>query len=144
MDFLLSQCFLQCIQLWIQSSRMSTSIKKQQGTTLIETLIAAAIFVVFSLAIYQLYAKVIELSGRIRIKTIAAQVASEQIEFIRNLQYTDVGTVSGIPSGVVPQSKTVVRNGVTFTIGTTIRNIDLPADGTLGETPNDLSPADLS
>jgi Tfp pilus assembly protein PilE len=115
---------------------------KQQGTTLIETLIAAAFFVVFSLAIYQLYTKVLELSSRIRIKTVATQIASEQIEFIRNLAYSDVGIVSGIPSGVIPATKSVTRNGVTFSVNTTIRNIDLPADGTLGGMPNDMSPAD--
>lgn len=114
----------------------------QLGTTLIETLIAAAFFVVFSLAIYGLYAKVVELSSRIRIKTVATQVASEQIEFVRNLQYSDVGIVAGIPSGVVPATKIVTRNNVTFSVNTTIRNIDHPADGTLGGTPNDLSPAD--
>lgn len=121
---------------------MIKSKNHQVGTTLIETLVAAAFFVVFSLAIYQLYAKVIEISARIRIKTIANQIASEQIEFIRNLQYSDVGIVSGIPLGVVPASKTISRAGVSFVVNTTIRNIDLPADGTLGGNPNDLSPAD--
>lgn len=116
--------------------------KNQKGTTLIETLVAAAFFVVFSLAIYQLYAKVVELSSRIRIKTIANQIASEQVEFIRNLQYSDVGIVSGIPSGVIPATKTVSRGSITFAVNTTIRNIDLPADGTLGGSPNDLSPSD--
>ena len=111
--------------------------RRESGTTLIETLIAAAF-----LAIYQLYVKVIELSARIRIKTVATQVASEQIEFIRNLQYSDVGIVSGIPSGVVPATKSVTRGTVTFSVNTTIRNIDHPADGTLGGTPNDLSPSD--
>jgi hypothetical protein len=114
----------------------------EKGTTLIETLIAAAFFVVFSLAIYQLYAKVATLATRIRIKTIATQVASEQIEFIRNLQYSDVGILSGIPVGVIPATKSVTRNNVTFSVSTVIRNMDLPADGTLGGIPNDLSPAD--
>lgn len=116
--------------------------KEQKGTTLIETLIAAAVFITFSLAVYQLYGKVVELSNKIRFKTLATQIASEQIEFIRNLQYVDVGIVSGIPNGVVPQTKTVSRNNASFLVTTTIRNIDLPADGTLGGTPNDLSPSD--
>jgi hypothetical protein len=115
---------------------------KQKGTTLIETLIAAAIFVVFSIAIYQVYVTIINLSSRIRAKTVATEVVSEQFEFIRNLPYTDVGTVAGIPSGVVVPSQTVTRSGFTFSLGTVIRNIDQPADGTLGGTPNDLSPAD--
>lgn len=117
-------------------------MKYQKGTTLIETLVAAAVFVVFSVAIYQLYAKLSELSLRIRVKTMATQIASEQIEFIRNLQYSSVGTVNGIPSGVISQSAIVTRNGISFQVDTTIRNIDYPADGTLGGTPNDLSPAD--
>ncbi len=121
---------------------MRYSAHTKRGTTLIETLVAAAVFVVFSLAIYQLYAKVINLSSRIRTKTVATQIASEQIEFIRNLQYSDVGTTLGIPAGVVPQSKTITRNNVTFTIDTVIRNIDQVADGTLGGVPNDMSPAD--
>lgn len=116
--------------------------RRQSGTTLLETLIAAAFFVAFSLAIYSLYSKVVQLSARIRIKTVATQIASEQIEFIRNLQYSDVGIVSGIPSGVVPGTKTVSRGAMTFSVKTTIRNIDQAADGTLGGTPNDLSPAD--
>lgn len=114
----------------------------QKGTTLIETLVAAAFFVLFSVAIYQLYAKVIELSSRIRLKTVATQIASEQIEFIRNLQYSDVGLVSGIPPGVVVGTKTVTRNNATFSMVTTIRSIDLPADGTIDGVPDDLSPAD--
>lgn len=116
--------------------------RSQRGTTLIETLVAAAVFVVFSVAIYELYAKLSEVATRIRVKTIATQITSEKMEFIRNLQYTNVGTVSGIPSGLVPQTETIVRNGITFGVTTTIRNIDYPADGTLGGTPNDLSPAD--
>jgi prepilin-type N-terminal cleavage/methylation domain-containing protein len=114
----------------------------QNGLTLIETLVASAIFVVFAMAIYQLYATVFSLSGKIRIKTQLTEIAGEQFEFIRNLAYVDVGTVGGIPAGVVEQTQTVTRNGVSFQIDTTIRNIDDPADGTLGGTPNDLSPAD--
>jgi hypothetical protein len=121
---------------------MYKNIKTQKGTTLIETLVAAAFFVVFSLAIYGLYSKVVELSARIRIKTVATQIASEQLEFIRNLQYSNVGVISGIPSGVIPSIKTVTRGALIFSVKTTIRNIDQPADGTLGGTPNDLSPAD--
>lgn len=116
--------------------------KKEHGTTLIETLIAASFFIIFSLAIYQLYAKMIDLSSRIKIKTMATQIASEQIEFIRNLQYADIGIVSGIPAGVINANKVITKNNITFSISTVIRNLDLPADGTLGGTPNDTSPAD--
>lgn len=121
---------------------MQGGYHRQQGLTLIEALIASAIFAVFSLAIYRLYATVFTLSGTIRIKTVMTEIASEQFEFIRNLPYVSVGTVGGIPSGVVVQTKAVERNGVSFAVATTIRNVDDPADGTLGGSPGDLSPAD--
>lgn len=114
----------------------------QKGLTLIETLVASAIFVVFSIAIYRLYSTVFTLSSRIRTKTVMTEIAGEQFEFIRNLAYGTVGTVGGIPSGIVTPVQTITRNGSAFTVTTTIRNIDDPADGTLGGTPNDLSPAD--
>lgn len=115
---------------------------EKNGFTLIETLITIAFVVAFLLAIYQLYAKVLEVGTNIRVRIVASQVASEQMEFIRNLQYSDVGTIGGLPSGIIAQSANIVRSGISFTITTTIRNIDQPADGTLGGTPNDLSPAD--
>jgi prepilin-type N-terminal cleavage/methylation domain-containing protein len=122
--------------------QMSFRRNRQSGLTLIETLIASAIFVVFAIAIYQLYSSVFMLASKIRVKTMLTEVAGEQFEFIRNLAYSDVGTAGGIPFGIVDPSQTVTRNGIPFTVTTTIRNIDDPADGTIGGVPNDLSPAD--
>lgn len=119
-----------------------SSRQSQRGLTLIEALVASAIFAMFSLAIYRLYVTVFTLAGTIRTKTVMTEIASEQFEFVRNLPYASVGTVSGIPAGVVVPEQTVTRNGVSFTVRTTIRNIDDPADGTLGGSPGDLSPAD--
>ena len=42
----------------------------------------------------------------------------------------------------MPHEKNVTKNGVSFNIITTVRNIDDPADGVLGGNPNDTSPAD--
>lgn len=115
---------------------------RQNGLTLIETLVASAIFVVFSLAIYQLYGTVFSLSSRIRVRTVLTEVAGEQFEFIRNLAYSNIGTVEGIPAGIVEQTQVLTRNGMTIEVQTTIRSIDDPADGTLAGIPGDLSPAD--
>lgn len=110
--------------------------------TLIETLVATAIFLAVAVSVYQLYNTVLNVSRTIRAKTVMTEITSEQIEFIRNLKYSDVGTIGGIPSGVVPQNMTITRNNMTFALDITIRSIDNPADGTLGGIPNDLSPAD--
>lgn len=114
----------------------------QRGVTLVETLVATAVFAVVALALYATWSGMFTFVSAIRTKTVLTEVVSQRIEFIRNLPYSDVGTVYGIPSGVIPATETVVRNGVNYELDTTIRNIDNPADGTLGSTPNDLSPAD--
>lgn len=113
-----------------------------KGLTLIETLIASSIFLIISIGMYQLYTTVLDVARTIRAKTILAELTGEQMEFIRNLQYSDVGTISGIPAGVVPQNQIITRNGMTFALDISIRSIDHPADGTLEGNPNDLSPAD--
>lgn len=116
------------------------SLKK--GFTMVETIVGIAVFLVISLALYQVYVSLFSVASASQYKILAISLANEQFEIIRNLPYSDVGEVSGIPNGKIPHSQQFVRGGITFTVITTIRNIDLPFDGTLGGTPNDLSPAD--
>ena len=112
------------------------------GFTLIESLVAVAIFVMVAVGIYQSYTKMMGLVRASRIKVAATALANEQFEIIRNLPYADVGLVAGIPVGKVPPLQTLARSGQSFAVTTVIRNIDDPFDGTLGGAPNDLSPAD--
>ncbi len=117
-------------------------INYKKGTTLVETLVAIAFFVGVSMSLYGVYQKVSVLLATVKIKTIATNIANEQFEIIRNLPYSSVGTSGGIPSGLLPQTQTLVRDGISFTVGITIRNIDQEFDGTLGGSPNDTSPSD--
>ena len=73
---------------------------------------------------------------------MALSVLGQQTEVIRNLPFDQVGTQGGIPSGIIPQTQIVVVGDQSFTVNTTIRNIDDPFDGTLGGNPNDTAPAD--
>jgi len=116
--------------------------KTQNGFTLVEMLVATAVFAIVSVVMYQGYAQILKTTRILKVRTIASNVANEQIEIIRNLPYEDVGNVGGIPSGVVEPIQNVQREGNDFLVTTTIRNIDLEFDGTLGGVPDDLSPAD--
>jgi hypothetical protein len=78
-----------------------------------------------------------------RAKLLGVDLINEQLEIIRNMPYSDVGIQSGIPEGNLLHTQTLVRGGVTFIVTTTVRNVDDPFDGTLGGSPNDLSPADF-
>jgi prepilin-type N-terminal cleavage/methylation domain-containing protein len=115
---------------------------KIKGFTLIEVLISVAIFAILAFAIYGGFAKMLEVISLIRNREIVTNLANEQFEIARNLPYVDVGTVGGIPAGVITENQTIVRDEKTFLVETTIRNIDDPFDGLLGGTPNDPSPAD--
>jgi hypothetical protein len=66
-------------------------------------------------------------------------LAQEKIEVVRNMPYENIGTVGGIPPGVLPQTETVTINNLAFEIKTTIVYIDDPFDGL---SPDDLLPTD--
>lgn len=113
-----------------------------KGFTLIEVLIGTAVFLIIALAGYQAFVSLFKLTSYSQTKIAALNLANEQFEIARNLPYGDVGIVSGIPSGKIPHVQNLTRSGFNFVVTTTIRNIDLPFDGTLGGTPNDTAPAD--
>ena len=116
--------------------------KNKKGFTLIETLIAVSIFAILSMAVYSGFISILKIINVIRVKNIMTNIANEQFEIARNLSYQNVGTINGIPSGVIPQTKTITRDDKIFEINTVVRNIDDPYDGTFNGSPKDLSPAD--
>jgi len=122
--------------------KIGQSQKLTTGFTLVEMLIGTAIFVVLAMSVYQTYTTVLNAVDDSRVKITATALSNEQFEIMRNLPYGDVGTINGIPRGKVPASQDLIRDGKNFTVKTTIRSIDNPFDGTIGGTPNDLSPAD--
>lgn len=113
-----------------------------KGFGLIESLIGVTVFIVIAVSVYGIYARLFEGTDYSEAKISATALASEQIEIIRNLPYADVGLIGGIPLGKIKHVQNITRSGDKFTVRTTIRNVDNPFDGTLGGTPNDLSPAD--
>jgi prepilin-type N-terminal cleavage/methylation domain-containing protein len=116
--------------------------QNNKGFSLIETLVAMAVFAVFAIGIYQAFIGAIRLVRTSGLMVEASSVANEQFEIAHNLAYSDVGLISGIPAGKLQASKMVVRGSATFLVKTTVRNIDDPFDGTLGGSPGDTSPAD--
>lgn len=114
----------------------------KKGFTLIEVLVGTAVFLVVAMAVYQAYTSLFLLISANQYKILALNLANEQFEIVRNLTYSSVGETTGIPHGVIPHSQMLTRGGVTFVVTTTIRNVDLPFDGVIDGTPDDLSPAD--
>ena len=116
--------------------------KNNLGFTLIESVIAIAVFAVLSSIIYFTYFNIVNLSTQLRLRSLAIYLINNQIEIIRNIPYENVGIQGGFPVGKLLAEQTLTTANINFLLKTTIRNIDDPFDGTLGGTPNDTAPAD--
>ncbi len=112
------------------------------GFTMVEVLVATAIFLIFALGIYSSITLVFKIVYQSRVQILETALLSEELETVRNLPYDNVGILNGIPVGVLSHTKVVVRNGIKFDLITSVRNVDDPFDGVLGGTPNDTAPAD--
>jgi len=111
------------------------------GFTLIETLIGALVFAMIAVAIYESYAKTFELAYNAKVKIIAAALANEQFEIMRNLPYSDVGltTAGGGSHGKIVQNQTFTRSGISFSVTTNIRGEDDSFDGIVFRTPQQIA-----
>ena len=116
--------------------------KHRRGFTLVESVVGVAVFLMVATALYQSYLGLLSLVSLSRYRIAAADLATEQFEIARNLPFKDVGLLNGVPAGKLVPSQTLVRDGFTFTVLTTVRSYDDAFDGTAGGTPNDSSPAD--
>jgi hypothetical protein len=125
------------------SSHHSSRHYRQLGFTLIEVVIGATMFLFIGVAVYRAYTSIFQIASASQYKITAINLINEQFESIKNLPYDSIGNVNGIPVGVVPRTQIITRGGLTFLATTTIRNIDLPFDGTIASTTkHDSSPAD--
>ena len=114
----------------------------RRGTSLIDLLISMAIIAVLFGGIYLVYFSLITAIANISVRTAATSAIQAEIETVRNLPYAEVGTVGGVPAGIIPATQAVAVGNYSFALTTTVRNIDDPFDGTLGGSPPDAAPLD--
>ena len=98
------------------------------GQIYLDILIALAILMILTHALISLLLTSYELISFTRAKTVAKHLAQEKIELIRNLPYDQIGTVGGIPAGVLSQTEQLTRNAQSYTLNTSIIYIDDPFD----------------
>src|SRR4051812_43831350 len=94
---------------------IKTKQKLQQGFTLMETVVGVAIAGILIsgvLASYNVLARNVKVA---RQQTVLSSLAASYLEIIKNLPYSQVGTVNGNPTGTLADS--------TNPISTTIENI---------------------
>ncbi|MEO8065840.1 MAG: ice-binding family protein [Candidatus Doudnabacteria bacterium] len=104
------------------------------GFTLIEIVVAIAIFGVLLVGVIGLFNVMSKSVKAGREQTTLSGLAANYLEIIRNLPYSQVGTINGNPNGTLADSIspiTSVIEGVSYQIYYEVTYIDDPADGTV-------------
>jgi len=109
------------------------------GQSYLDILITIGVFLILLHAIFTLVSASYQFINFTRARTAAKHLASEKIETVHNMPYDEIGTVGGIPAGPLPQTETVKRNNLNYTVKTSIVYIDDPFDSSA---PDDLLPTD--
>ncbi len=68
-------------------------------------------------------------SGIAKARAGATTIADTQVEYVRALDYDLVGTIGGIPAGVVSATSSQALNGITYTTRTLVVYVDDAKDG---------------
>lgn len=118
---------------------LPSSKTKTNGQILLSLLIGIALFAILANAIFTLVSTSYDIVTFTKARIAAKQLAREKMEDVRNLPYNDIGTQGGIPSGSIPQTENIQRNGLNYIVSTSIIYIDDEFDLTA---PNDLLPTD--
>lgn len=106
------------------------AIKKyKKGFLLVEVIIVSALILLVFGAVASLVRTNIALIGVAKARTTALALGNDRLEYIRSLNYDAIGTVAGVPSGNLPQNRTIVQNDMTFNERLLIQYIDNDADG---------------
>ena len=118
-----------------------SSFRTDRGVTLIDTLVGIALMIVVFTGIVGAFELSVDVVSTNKARAGAIALANERMEYIRSLTYTSLGTVGGIPSGIIPQTESITLNGVPYTRRTVIEYVDDPVDG-LGSLDSNAITAD--
>lgn len=101
-----------------------------RGFSVIESIIAVSLMLVVFLGFFGAYSISAESSWNAKARMGALGVMTEKIEYIRDLDYVNVGTLGGSPAGVVTAGEQKTVSGVPYTVSTAVVYRDDPRNGT--------------
>ena len=113
----------------IRNTAYSPRELRSRGVTLIDTVVGTALMLVVFIGIAAVFQLSIDVVTNNKARAGAIALANERMEYIRSLAYASVGTVGGIPSGLMAQSEPVTLNNVSYTRRTVVEYVDDPNDG---------------
>lgn len=102
------------------------AIVRDDGMSIIEVVVAAAILFFALTALFGLAMTSTALGAGARGRAMATSVANSYIEQVRNLPYASVGLTSGSPAGSLEPTRTLTKDRMQVTVKTTVTWIDDP------------------
>ncbi|MFZ2555941.1 MAG: carboxypeptidase-like regulatory domain-containing protein [Minisyncoccia bacterium] len=108
----------------------------ERGSTLLDAVVGTALMLTVFVGIVGAFRLTVMAVSNNKARAGAIALANERLEYIRSLPYNSIGTVGGIPAGLIAQSETIVLNDVTYTRRTFVSYEDDPNDGTGGADSN--------
>lgn len=101
-------------------------IENETGFGLVELVVSVAVLMIFATAFIMTVIASVRTQVTTRNKVLAEQLATQKIEQARALSYTNLGTVSGNPSGTIPTSTTASIGSIPYTVATSVAYVDDP------------------
>lgn len=112
---------------------------KHSGFSLIESLIGTALMLLVFVSIFGVFNMGIKIVGKSKAKAGAIALTTERMELIRNLPYSEVGTLGGLVPGDIPQTESIVLNGIDYTRSVFVQYVDDPKDGLGADDENGIT-----
>lgn len=113
---------------------MKQKSNRINGFSIVELMITVALFAMLAAAVLGAFAALSRAVKAAREKTILASLATNYLEIVRNMPYSQVGTVAGNPPGNLADFSnpiTVKIEAFTYRIYYEVTYMDDPADGTI-------------
>lgn len=107
-----------------------------RGSTLLDAVVGTALMLTVFVGIVGAFRLTVMAVTNNKARAGAIALANERLEYIRSLSYDAIGTVGGIPAGLIPQTETLALNDVTYTRRTFVSYEDDPGDGLGGADSN--------
>lgn len=110
-----------------------------RGMTLIDVLVGSALVLIVFLGLFGILKLSLNVTSLAKLKATATALTTSRMEYVRSLPYESVGTVGGIPAGILPQNETVIDGGISFSVRTYVEYVDDARDGLAASDSNSIT-----